>query len=207
MVLLAPQGIFATLIWLLDLTERELEVSAALQNALKDDSATQVCCNFFGDGTANNGKKIRPARQNTPPSQGSCGLALGSLLFCQKRHDVKPQAPTSNNVYQTKVSCAGQFYECLNMAALYNLPCVFVVENNKWAIGMNHPRATGPSLGDNEPYIYKKGPAFGMPGVLVDGMDVRKVLILQASNPAQPPPGLHIRSLGDNRPRLCTRSI
>lgn len=93
------------------------------KNALKDDNATQVCCNFFGDGTANN----------------------------------------------------GQFYECLNMAALYKLPCIFVVENNKWAIGMNHPRATGPSLGDQEPYIYKKGPAFGMPGVLVDGMDVRKV--------------------------------
>ncbi len=62
------------------------------------------------------------------------------------------------------------------MAALYKLPCIFVVENNKWAIGMNHPRATGPSMGDDEPFIYKKGPAFGMPGVLVDGMDVRKVL-------------------------------
>ena len=36
-------------------------------------------------------------------------------------------------------------------------------------------RATGPTEGDNEPYIYKKGPAFGMPGVLVDGMDVMKV--------------------------------
>ena len=64
------------------------------------------------------------------------------------------------------------------MAALYKLPCIFVVENNKWAIGMNHPRATGPTLGDDEPYIYKKGPAFGMPGVLVDGMDVRKAIPL-----------------------------
>ena len=41
---------------------------------------------------------------------------------------------------------------------------------------MSHARATGPSgISDEEPYIYKKGPAFGMPGVLVDGMDVRKV--------------------------------
>lgn len=71
--------------------------------------------------------------------------------------------------------CTGQFYECLNMASLYKLPCIFVVENNKWAIGMQHLRATGPSAGDNEPFIYKKGPAFGMPGVLVDGMDVLKV--------------------------------
>ena len=61
------------------------------------------------------------------------------------------------------------------MASLYKLPCIFVVENNKWAIGMNHPRATGVTYGDDEPFIYKKGPAFGMPGVLVDGMDVRKV--------------------------------
>ena len=61
------------------------------------------------------------------------------------------------------------------MASLYKLPCIFVVENNKWAIGMAHDRATAPSLGDTEPYIYKKGPAFGMPGVLVDGMDVHAV--------------------------------
>jgi hypothetical protein len=59
--------------------------------------------------------------------------------------------------------------------ALYKLPHIFVVENNKWAIGMNHPRATAPTEGDNEPFIYKKGAAFGMPGVLVDGMDVLKV--------------------------------
>lgn len=63
------------------------------------------------------------------------------------------------------------------MASLYKLPCIFVVENNLWAIGMNHPRATGCTFGDPEPHIYKKGPAFGMPGVLVDGMDVVKVCL------------------------------
>ncbi|KAK5777224.1 hypothetical protein PVK06_045191 [Gossypium arboreum] len=36
----------------------------------------------------------------------------------------------------------GQFFECLNMAALWKLPIVFVVENNLWAIGMSHLRAT-----------------------------------------------------------------
>lgn len=69
----------------------------------------------------------------------------------------------------------GQFYESLNMASLYKLPCIFVVENNLWAIGMSHLRATGPSHGDDSPWIHKKGPAFGMPGVHVDGMDVLKV--------------------------------
>lgn len=40
---------------------------------------------------------------------------------------------------------------------------------------MNHLRATSRTLGDEDPYIYKKGPVFGMPGVHVDGMDVLKV--------------------------------
>ncbi len=63
----------------------------------------------------------------------------------------------------------GQFYECLNMATLWKLPIIYVVENNKWAIGMAHERAT------SDPEIYKKGPAFGMPGIEVDGMDVLAV--------------------------------
>lgn len=63
----------------------------------------------------------------------------------------------------------GQFFECLNMAALWKLPIIYVVENNKWAIGMAHERAT------SVPEIYKKGPAFGMVGVEVDGMDVLAV--------------------------------
>jgi TPP-dependent pyruvate/acetoin dehydrogenase alpha subunit len=42
------------------------------------------------------------------------------------------------------------------MAGLYKLPHIFVVENNRWAIGMNHNRATSTTVGDEEPYIYKK---------------------------------------------------
>jgi pyruvate dehydrogenase E1 component alpha subunit len=63
----------------------------------------------------------------------------------------------------------GQFFECLNMAALWKLPILFVVENNKWAIGMAHERAT------SQPEIYKKASVFDMPGVEVDGMDVLAV--------------------------------
>jgi pyruvate dehydrogenase E1 component alpha subunit len=63
----------------------------------------------------------------------------------------------------------GQFFECLNMAALWKLPILFVVENNKWAIGMAHERAT------SQPEIYKKASVFGMPGYEVDGMDVMAV--------------------------------
>ena len=67
---------------------------------------------------------------------------------------------TSNN---------GQFFECLNMAALWKLPVIFVIENNQWAIGMAHHRSA------SVPEIYKKAESFGLPGVEVDGMDVLKV--------------------------------
>mgnify|MGYP001793880513 CR=1 FL=1 len=63
----------------------------------------------------------------------------------------------------------GQFFECLNMAALWKLPIIFVVENNQWAIGMAHPRST------SVPEIHTKAAAFGMPGEEVDGMDVLAV--------------------------------
>ena len=63
----------------------------------------------------------------------------------------------------------GQFFECLNMAALWKLPIIYVVENNKWAIGMAHHRAT------SQPEIFKKASVFGMPGYEVDGMDVLAV--------------------------------
>jgi pyruvate dehydrogenase E1 component alpha subunit len=63
----------------------------------------------------------------------------------------------------------GQFFECLNMAALWKLPILYVVENNKWAIGMAHERAS------SQTEIYKKASVFGMPGYEVDGMDVLAV--------------------------------
>jgi pyruvate dehydrogenase E1 component alpha subunit len=63
----------------------------------------------------------------------------------------------------------GQFFECLNMAALWKLPILYVVENNKWAIGMAHERAS------SQTEIYQKASVFGMPGYEVDGMDVLAV--------------------------------
>jgi pyruvate dehydrogenase E1 component alpha subunit len=75
----------------------------------------------------------------------------------------------SVNFFGDGASNNGAFFESLNMAALWNLPVIYVVENNLWAIGMAHQRAT--SVTD----IYKKGPAFGIPSYQVDGMDVLAV--------------------------------
>lgn len=75
----------------------------------------------------------------------------------------------------------GQFFECLNMAVLWKLPIIFVVENNQWAIGMAHHRAS------SSPEIYKKAKAFGLPGVEVDGMDVLAIrsVAIEAINRAR----------------------
>ncbi|EME28506.1 [pt] pyruvate dehydrogenase E1 component subunit alpha [Galdieria sulphuraria] len=64
----------------------------------------------------------------------------------------------------------GQFFECLNMASLWKLPIIFVVENNQWAIGMANQRASSVQE------IYKKADAFNIPGVEVDGMNILEVI-------------------------------
>ncbi|MGE0044611.1 MAG: pyruvate dehydrogenase (acetyl-transferring) E1 component subunit alpha [Hyphomonadaceae bacterium] len=60
----------------------------------------------------------------------------------------------------------GQVYESFNMAALWKLPVVFIVENNQYAMGTAIQRST------SETHLYKRGISFNIPGEEVDGMDV-----------------------------------
>jgi pyruvate dehydrogenase E1 component alpha subunit len=99
-------------------------------------------------------------------------VALGAAFSSRYRRDALGDAGSNavTAAFFGDGTCNnGQFFECLNMAALWKLPILFVVENNLWAIGMAHGRATS----DTE--IWRKAAAFGMAGEEVDGMDVLAV--------------------------------
>jgi pyruvate dehydrogenase E1 component alpha subunit len=59
----------------------------------------------------------------------------------------------------------GQVAECYNMAALWDLPVLFVIENNQYGMGTSVSRSSAGKL-------YKRGEGYGIPGEQVDGMDI-----------------------------------
>jgi pyruvate dehydrogenase E1 component alpha subunit len=63
----------------------------------------------------------------------------------------------------------GQVSESMNMAELWNLPIIFVIENNQYAMGTSVNRAS------SEDQLFRRGESFRVPGLQIDGMDVLAV--------------------------------
>jgi pyruvate dehydrogenase E1 component alpha subunit len=64
----------------------------------------------------------------------------------------------------------GQVYESFNMAKLWNLPVLFIIENNHYAMGTSVARSSSTDE------LYKRGSGFNIPGVKINGMDIFEVV-------------------------------
>ena len=89
------------------------------------------------------------------------GLALSDLL--------KENGHVCLTFFGDGAANQGQVYESFNMAKLWDLPVVYVIENNQYAMGTSIQRSS------SETHLYKRGASFGIPGEEVDGMDVLAV--------------------------------
>ncbi|MES2678179.1 MAG: pyruvate dehydrogenase (acetyl-transferring) E1 component subunit alpha [Pseudomonadota bacterium] len=89
------------------------------------------------------------------------------LAFADKYND-------NNNVtfcyFGDGAAHQGQVYESFNMAKLWNLPILFIIENNHYAMGTSVSRASSVDQ------LHKRGIGFNIPGVLIDGMDIFAVI-------------------------------
>jgi pyruvate dehydrogenase E1 component alpha subunit len=94
-------------------------------------------------------------------------VSLGTgLAFAAK---YKGEKSVSLTYFGDGAANQGQVYESFNMAKLWNLPVVYIIENNRYAMGTSVERATA------QHDFSKRGLSFNIAGEQVDGMDVRMV--------------------------------
>ena len=84
-------------------------------------------------------------------------------------HKYKGDGGLAVTYFGDGASNQGQVYESFNMAELWKLPVIFVIENNQYAMGTSVNRSS------SEDQLYRRGESFRVPGIQVDGMDVLEV--------------------------------
>ncbi|MGI9350589.1 MAG: pyruvate dehydrogenase (acetyl-transferring) E1 component subunit alpha [Rhizobiaceae bacterium] len=94
-------------------------------------------------------------------------VSLGTgLAFANKYRN---NSAVSLAYFGDGASNQGQVYESFNMASLWHLPVIYIIENNRYAMGTSVQRSSA------QTNFSQRGSAFNIPGMHVDGMDVRAV--------------------------------
>jgi pyruvate dehydrogenase E1 component alpha subunit len=94
-------------------------------------------------------------------------VSLGTGLALANRY--RDNGKVSFTYFGDGAANQGQVYESFNMAQLWDLPIVYIIENNQYAMGTSIERSS------SETHLYKRGASFRIPGEEVDGMDVLAV--------------------------------
>ncbi len=94
-------------------------------------------------------------------------VSLGTGLAFANRY--RDNGNVSVTYFGDGASNQGQVYESFNMAKLWNLPVIYVIENNKYGMGTSVARAS------SNTDLSERGASFDIPGDQIDGMDVRAV--------------------------------
>jgi pyruvate dehydrogenase E1 component alpha subunit len=94
-------------------------------------------------------------------------VSLGTGLAFANRY--RDDGSVSITYFGDGAANQGQVYESFNMAELWKLPVVYVIENNRYAMGTSVVRSSA------QTDFSKRGASFNIPGEQVDGMDVRAV--------------------------------
>jgi len=103
---------------------------------------------------------------------GACGIVGGYIGFavgCAWRAKLRGDKDVTVCFHGDGGANQGIWHETLNMASIWKLPVIFLVENNMWAISMNFERAFA------VPRISDRAAGYGIPGVTVDGFNVFEV--------------------------------
>lgn len=135
------------------------ESGALLQRGV---SIEEILSIWGGDERGNDFKVPREDFTTSVPIATQCLHAAG-IAFALKHRNQKRVAVTSIGEGGTS---KGDFYEAMNLAGTWNLPVVFVVNNNQWAISVPRSIQTGAKT------VAQKAIAAGIPSIQVDGNDI-----------------------------------
>ncbi|MBJ7449175.1 MAG: pyruvate dehydrogenase (acetyl-transferring) E1 component subunit alpha [Parachlamydiales bacterium] len=134
-------------------------------------TANEVMAELYGKATGNAKGRGGSMHLYTERLLGGFGIVGGQIpIATGAAYTLKYQKDKSRVAvcyFGDGAVAQGAFHESLNLAALWDLPCIYVIENNLWGMGTAVNRA----LSTPELIAEVKAPSFGMKGYTLDGMD------------------------------------